>query len=192
MVVLPLVLAWSFAIGSPARADRVTGERGDVVEGHVLSVDEESVVVETTEGRIRLRRSAVQAIEFGEWSQEAPPLRVEIRNVRSDDAVDVYLHDELVIERAREGGEWVDLTDRLKNGNNPIRLRIHNARAGWAYHLNVRINGVPSTLRCGTPLRPDQACRCCGKTGRELGEIDDLPVIWLYVDRELGFAEIVP
>lgn len=176
--------------GGSVRADRVTLEDGRVTDGHVVSVDEDNVIVATASGRIGLERAEVVSIEFGPAAEEPPPLKVEIRNVRSDDAVDVFLYEEPVIERAREGGEWVDLTDKLKDGNNPIRLRIHNARLGWAYHLDVRINGVHTRLQCGEPLRADRGCDCCGFTGRELGEIE-LPVIWLHVDRPLGLAEVL-
>lgn len=181
----------AFALcGGLGWADRVTERDGRVTEGHVISVDESSVIVDTGSSKLRLDRGGVVSIEFGPAAESPPPLKIEIRNVRSDDAVDVWVDDELVIDRAREGGEWIDLTDKLKDGNNAIRLRIHNARSGWAYHLGVRINGSHTRLQCGTPLRADRSCDCCGFTGRELGEID-LPVIWIHVDRALGFAEVL-
>lgn len=172
-----------------ARADTVVLRKGAPVEGAVVSVDAEHVVVDTASGRVRLPRSNVASIEF-----EAPglPLKVELRNVRSDDAVDVFVNGEAVLQEARESGSWIDLTPKLKDGNNALRLRIRNDRGTWAYRLALRINGEIVPLACGTPFRPDDPCRCCGKEGRELGVLDDLPTVWLFVDRGLGKAEVLP
>jgi hypothetical protein len=35
-----------------------------------------------------------------------------------------------VIRDARDDGEWIDFTSRLKEGNAPIGLRIHNDHGG--------------------------------------------------------------
>ncbi len=155
----------------------------------MVAVDAEHVVVDAAGGRVRLPRSNVASIEF---AARDLPLKVELRNLRSDDAVDVFVNGEVVLQEAREGGSWVDLTPRLKDGNNALRLRIRNDRGTWAYRLALRINGEIVPIACGTPFRPDDPCRCCGKEGRELGVLDDLPTVWLFVDRGLGKAEVLP
>ncbi len=173
------------------RADVVTRRDGAQVEGDVVSVDASAVLVKTERGVVRLDRASVASIQFLE-SAAVRPIKVEIRNVKSDDSIDVLLNDEPVLVGGREGGDWIDLTPKLKDGNNALRLRIRNDRGTWAYRLNLRLNGKVTVLSCGTPLRPDDPCRCCGKTGREVGIIDDLPVIWVNVDRALGRAEVLP
>lgn len=173
---------------SAALADTVIRSGGAHIEGHVVSVDEARVIVLRSNGEtVQIPRAEIDSIHF---DQLAPALKVEIRNIRSDDAVDVLLHEEIVMSRAREKGAWIDLTPKLKAGNNALRLRIHNERAGWAYHLDLRINGIVVKLSCGTAYDKNDRCECCGKTGNELGVVD-LPVIWLYVDRERGHAEIL-
>jgi hypothetical protein len=37
--------------------------------------------------------------------------------------------DDAVIRDARDGGEWTDITSRLKEGDTPIGFRIRNGRA---------------------------------------------------------------
>lgn len=135
-----------------------------------------------------LPRDEVASILFG---PKAPRLKVEIRNVRSDDAATVLLDGEPVIVDARGEGAWTDVTDRLKEGNNEIRLRIRNDRGTWAYRIHVRVNGKVSPIACGTPLVRDDPCREGGHTGVETGEIDVGP-FWLNVDRALGRAELLP
>lgn len=174
--------------GQVAASDAIVRRDGSRLEGDVVGVDAAFVTIETDGGVRRVPRSDVATIHFG---SPAPPLRVEIRNVRSDDSLDAFLDDEPVIVGAREGGEWIDLTPKLKTGNNPLRLRIRNDRGTWAYRLSLRINGQTTPLACGTPLRRDDPCTCCGMSGTELGEID-LPPIWLHVDPELGRAEVLP
>ena len=170
-------------------ADRVERADGSAVEGRVTAVDEQTVRVRTDRGEIAVPRREVVSIHF---ATEVHPLKVELRNVRSDDSVEVLLDQETVIREAREGGSWVDLTPKLKEGNNPVRLRVRNARGAWAYHVEFRINGKLVPLSCGKPGPPPEGCRCCGKTGLETGEIDDLPVVWIWVDRALGTAEVIP
>lgn len=185
-VLIPLAIT---ALLAPAvLADRVIRRNGDHIDGRVVSVDAESIVIETDRGRTRLDRAGVTSIEF---EPAELPLKVELRVVQVDEAIDVLVHDEPILERARTSGGWIDISDRLKTGNNPIRLRIHNTRQGWAYRLSIRVNGQARPLECGTPYRLSDACRCCGKQGNERGVIDDLPVIWLWVDRELGTAELI-
>ncbi len=176
-------------LATVASATDVVVRRGGAdVEGHVVSVDESHVVVNTDRGRVRIPRSQVSSITFGGAVRPAPPLKVEIRNERADDALDVLLDDEPIIERARAEGSWIDITDRLKTGNHALRLRIHNDRGGWGYRVGVRINGVVTRVECGEP--PVRPCRCCGKNGTEVGVIDDLPITWIWVDRDLGTAEL--
>lgn len=156
----------------------------------MLSVDERNVIVETSQGSVRVPRSEVESILFGPPEGQPPLLKVEIRNVQSDDAVDVFLDGERIIDHVQEGGAWIDVTDRLNTGNHALRLRIHNQRSIWAYRLAIRINGVVTRLECGMPRQ--KPCACCGKTGSETGVIEDLPLTWIYVDREIGTAEVLP
>lgn len=181
-------------LSSPSMADTLALRDGERIEGRLRSVNENEVVMRTAQGDRRIPRTEVASIVFSprDAPPPAPPLKVEIRNVRSDDAIDVLLDDTVVLHDAREGGDWIDLTPRLKEGNNPLRLRIRNDHATWAYRVSLRINGRVSTLACGTPHRTDGPCTCCGKTGREIGIVDDIPVVWLYVDRAKGLAEVVP
>ena len=169
-------------------ADTVVHSDGSHTEGQVVSVTEDQVLLRTAGETLAIPRAEVASIHF---ERPRPPLKVEIRNIRSDDAVDVLLAGEIVMSRAREKGAWIDLTPKLKDGNNSLRLRIHNARGGWAYHLDLRINGVVTKLSCGKPYDRNNPCECCGKSGDEIGVVDDLPLIWVHVDREQGHAEIL-
>src|SRR5262245_41102223 len=125
------------AVTATASADTVVRRDGSRVEGVVASLDGVEFVVETPSGKVRIPRGDVMSISFASLK----PLKVEVRNVKSDDAVDVLVDGEPVIRDARDGGEWIDITSRLKEGNTPIGLRIHNERGGWAYHVNFRLNG---------------------------------------------------
>ena len=174
--------AWAFS-----RADTVVRRSGVRIEGNVVSVDSETVVIETRTGPLTLARTEVASISFG----GPKPLKVEIKNVQSDDAVDVSVDGDDVIRSATTGGEWVDITAKLKDGNNALRLRIHNARGVWAYRLILRVNGQSTPIECGTPQAYGKGCALFGKSGNELGDIDDLPEIWLRVDRSAGRAEIL-
>ena len=189
---LLLAVCVAVLVASPAlRADTLVRRDGTREEGTLVSVDPSKVVIRTGRGEISVPRSDVASVTFGS-SPSAPPFKVEVRHVRSDDALDLWLDDRAVIREAREGGSWIDLTPWLKDGNNPLRLRIRNDRGTWAYRFLLRIDGEVQTFSCGTPLRSDDPCTCCGKTGRETGVIDDLPVIWIHVDRALGRAEVIP
>lgn len=171
-----------------SRADEVVRRDGVKIRGTVVSVDADSVTVRTSSGPRTLARADVASILFG----AIHPLRVEIRNVSSDDALDVLLDGEPLIADARVGGEWIDITGKLKDGNNALALRIHNDRGPWAYRFDIRINGRVFPVGCGTPRASGPGCRCCGKSGNEIGVIDDLPPVWINVDRAQGRAEILP
>jgi hypothetical protein len=186
---ITLVAAGTMAAAvSGTSADTIVRRDGTRFEGTVATVDAAFVVLQTPSGTLRIARGEVLSIAF----ETVLPMKVEIRNVKSDDALDVLVDGDLVIRDARDGGEWVDITSRLKDGNTPIRLRIHNDRGAWAYRIHVRLNGQVVPLACGTPQATGQGCTCCGKTGTEHGTIDDLPEIWIHVDRAQGRAEILP
>ncbi|MBD3866801.1 MAG: hypothetical protein IFK94_01645 [Acidobacteria bacterium] len=186
-LILPLV--W-FGFAGVAGADTVVKQDGTELEGELLSVNDAWVVLRTGGNNIRLAREAVAAIRFG-GEAPAPPLKVELRNIRSSDAIDVLLEEKVVIRDARVGGVWVDLTPELKSGNNRLEFRIRNEHAGWGYHLQLRVNGEVETIGCGEPPGFKDPCRCCGKLGNEKGLIDDLPALWIYVDRTEGTAELM-
>lgn len=172
------------------RADTVVRRDGTEMGGDVISLDRDKLVLLVGDKRVSVAREEVAVIRLSR-DKPPPPLRVEIRNIASDDSVDVLLDDRPVILEARTGGEWVNLTPKLKDGNNPIRLRIHNRRGNWAYKIGVRINGESTVLSCGKAFDLSRPCTCCGKTGMETG-VFDLPIIWLHVDRAAGRAEILP
>ncbi len=167
-------------------ADVVVRRDGSTLSGRVVSVTADAVLLEAEGTSLRIPRRDVAEIRF----EETKPVRVEIRNLRSDDALDVLLEDEIVMRESREGGEWIDLTPRLKEGNNALTFRIHNARGTWAYRVALRLNGDTTILACGTPLRGDAPCREHGHTGLETGRID-LPPLWIHVDRGLGRVEVL-
>lgn len=160
---------------------------GSTIEGRVVSVDADAVVVESGDSRSRVARADVAEIRFGPI---VPVLRVEIRNIESDDSVDVFLEDEAVLREGRRGGEWIDLTRKLKDGNNAVRFQIRNDRGTWAYRVALRLNGETTVLACGTPQRIDDPCREFGHRGNETGRID-LPPFWIHVDRATGAAEVL-
>jgi hypothetical protein len=184
-----ILMVW-FGAGGIAVADTVVKLGGQELEGELLSVNESWVVIRVGGNNIRLSRAAVAAIRFGHEPSD-PPLKVELRNVKSSDAIDVLLEEQVVIRDGRSGGVWVDLTPELKSGNNRLRFRIRNEHAGWGYHLQLRINGDVETIGCGEPPAFKDPCRCCGKLGNEKGIIDDLPPVWIYVDKEAGTAELI-
>jgi hypothetical protein len=182
-----LALVSVAAAAAAARADVVVRHDGSSIEGRVVSVDAEAVVVESGGSQSRLAREEVAEIRFG---PVAPILRVEMRNIESDDSLDVFLEDEAVLREGRRGGEWIDLTPKLKDGNNAMRFQIRNDRGTWAYRLALRLNGETTILACGTPHRVDDPCREFGHRGNEIGRID-LPPFWIHVDRRAGRAEVL-
>jgi hypothetical protein len=137
---------------------------------------------------VSLDRAEVATIS----SSGPKPLRVEIKNERSDDAVDVELDGGRVTHGASEGGEWIDITGKLKDGNHDLRLRIRNDRGEWAYRPSLRISGRVIPLECGAPRVAGRVRTRRGKTGWETGVIDDLPTAWLFVDGASGRAEVLP
>ena len=188
---VPLILALLLpGVAGVVSADTVLKQDGRELEGDLLSVNDAWVVLRIDGNNVRVPRAEVAAIRF-ERKESRPALKVEIRNVRSSDSIDVLLEDEVVIRDAGVGGLWVDLTPRLKSGNNRLGFRIRNEHAGWGYHLQLRINGDLESIGCGTPPGYRDPCRCCGKLGNEKGVIDDLPPMWIYVDTEKGAAELI-
>ncbi len=183
LLLLVLILAPSVW----AEGDRVVRRDGTVVTGKVIRFDGEEVLVDSDGRRITMPRSEVASIEFAK--PDAPPLDVKIRSAHADDSVEIYLEDALILRGGRSVGGWVDLGPKLKDGNNGLRLRIHNKRGVWGYDLTIRINGKLQTIRCGNPSNSQEGCSCCGYSGREVGAID-LDPIWIYVDRELGVVEV--
>lgn len=173
---------------SASDADTVTRRDGSRLEGRVVTVDAEAVVLQTDAGAQRIPRADVLAISF---EAPAPPLKVEIRNVRADDAADLLVEGEAVVTDARDGGSWIDITSRLKEGNNRLGLRMRNTHGTWAFRFHLRINGTIVPVACGTPAKVDDPCTAYGHTGIETGTIEVGP-IWLHVDRALGRAELLP
>jgi RNase P/RNase MRP subunit p29 len=182
-VAAALCLVWS-----AVPADTVVRRDGGRLEGRVVSVDENSVVLTSDSGTSTIPRSEVATISFS----GPKPLSVAIENVRTDDAVDVFLEGDEVVHAATDGGAWIEFAPELKEGDNGMRLRIHNDRGVWAYRLLLRNGDQTVSLECGTPQAMGRGCTCCGKTGAETGVIDDLPTIGLHGDRALGRAEVLP
>jgi hypothetical protein len=179
---LALAAAISAAAGTVIRRD------GSRLEGHVVSLDEAAVIVETGTGTVRLKRADVASIAFQEV---APPMRIENRDVRTDDAVDVFADNESAIAGARGSGEWPGIPAKLKEGNAPPRLRIRNDRGTWAYRPVLPIDGKATQIMRGAALARTRPGSCCGMTGTEAGS-SDLPATWINVDPGLGRAEVLP
>jgi len=171
---------------APTLADTVVRRDGVRLEGRVVAVDADWVVLDDGGGTRRVDRGEVVSILFAS-RDSPPPVRVEVRIVRADDAVDVILDGDTVLREARASTSWTDLTGRLKEGNQSLRLRIRNDRGPWSYRVHVRINGEIHALECGDAKRP---CDCCDATGYEIGWIEDVPPVWIHVDRGLGRVEI--
>src|SRR5262245_11425854 len=70
-------------LAAPAVADRIERRDGGVLVGRVVSMDLERIRVRTERGELVLARSEIVSIRF---PSEVPPRKVELRNVRSDDA----------------------------------------------------------------------------------------------------------
>ena len=156
------------------------------------SLDHEQLHFRDTSGRrVRIDRAQVQIIRLTPTAADDPYLKVELRPVSANDSMDVSLNGEFLWEDVRGSKAWLDITDQIKTGNNELRLRIHNDRASWSYHLSLRVNGVVTSLRCGEPLR-SIPCRCCGMNGDETGVLNDLPSFWLHADRAQGTVELLP
>jgi hypothetical protein len=186
-VAVLLIAAWL----APVAADTVVLRNGDQLEGTVVLVDDRQVTVRGEGGNRNVPREQVQAIHFS-GAAPLPPLKIELRSLGADDSIEVLLEDEVVFSAGHEQGGWTDLTPALKDGNNELRLRIHNERGTWAYRLSLRINGRATQLACGTPRKLDKPCTCCGMKGWERGVIEGLEPIWLFVDRKAGTAEVLP
>lgn len=184
-----VALLFSLLGAGVVAADVVVRRDGSRIEGRVLSVDLDVLVLETEDGRYRVDREQISEVRF---ARTAPSVRVEIRNVESDDALDAFLEGEWVLREGRRGGEWIDLTSKLKDGNNALRFRIHNSRGSWAYRVALRLNGEVKILSCGTPHRTDDPCRDFGHSGIESGTIEDIPTVWIHVDRDAGRVEVLP
>lgn len=185
-----LVLVVTALAVTPSLSDTVVRTNGKRVEGRVVSVDATSVVVQVRGNRVRLERGEVESIHF--QSAQAPaPLKIEMRVAAVRDEMEVRLGERTLVRGTRSGGSWIDITPHLADGNNALSLRIRNGRGNWAYRLSVRINGEVVSVGCGDP-ELDERCDCCGLSGREIGLIEDLPELWIHVDRETGRAEVLP
>jgi hypothetical protein len=181
---LPALLAF-FPLS--AAADEVVLRDGERLEGEVLSLDDEKLVIRLPGGERRhVGRERVERILL-KPAAEVPPIRVEVKNLGSDDALDVWLNDDQVIAASRISRDWIDLTDLLRDGSNEIRATVHNKRGSWSYRWALRVQGKATTFECGIPNRA--GCTEEGQSGDETGEIE-LRSIWVYLDRDEGRVEI--
>lgn len=170
-----------------AVADEVVLRDGETMQGEVISLDDETLLIRLAGGERRfVGRERVDRIILSPPA-EVPPIRVEVKNLGSDDALDLWLNDEKVLEGSRVSREWIDLTDRLREGSNEIRVVVFNERESWAYRWALRLQGRATTFECGIPARA--GCTEEGHTGTEKGEIE-LPSVWVFVDRDEGRVEI--
>ena len=171
----------------PATADEVVLRDGKRMEGKVLSLDEEILELRLPGGeRERVSRERVERIILTP-ERETPSIRVEVKNIGSDDALDLWVNDERVIEGSRVSREWVDVTELLRDGSNELRAVVVNERGSWAYRWGVRVQGKATTFECGVPVRA--GCTEHGHEGNETGAIE-LPSVWLFVDRDEGRVDI--
>jgi hypothetical protein len=185
-LLVPLILL----VPATAHGDTVVLRDDTRLEGIVLALDEESIRLRTASGEVlQLPRERVARIVF---DQPSPPLKVEVRCPMGDDEFDLLLNGDPVMENvALTASPWVDVSDRLQNGNNEFRPRIRNFRSTWAYRWQMRINGRVSVFSCGQPRLKGKGCSCCGLEGNERGTIEGLDPVWLHVDRALGTAEVL-
>ncbi len=188
-----LFLSLLLILGAFSHADVVTLHDGTRIEGVVLSFQNDILRIRTIEGEIReLGKKLIERIEFEGVEEKFPvkKLKVELKNIATDDYLDIFVNSQKVIKRERESGEWKDVTSLLKDGANDVRVHVHNDRDFWSYKWAVRINGRVFIQQCGEPNRPLGHCQRFGLTGKELGVIENIPALWLYVDFRQGTCEI--
>jgi hypothetical protein len=171
----------------PAAADEVVLRDGERLEGEVLSLDAETLRIRLPGGeRRQVGRERVERILLNE-AAEAPPIRVEVKNLGSDDSLGLWVNDEEVLAGSRISREWTDVTDLLRDGSNEVRATVRNERGSWSYRWAIRVQGKATTFECGIPNRA--GCTEEGHSGSETGEIE-LRSVWVYVDRDEGRVEI--
>jgi len=171
-------------------ADTLVLLDGTEMTGEVLDLSAEVLHLRDTRGNlVTVNRSKIARILF---VTPPPKLKVDLRCAAADDELDLLLNGDPVQERVGAlGSGWLDVTDRLQQGNNQIQVRVRNERASWGYRWELRINGKVSVFSCGQPGTKGKGCTCCGMTGNETGEIGPLEPLWLHVNRAAGAAEVV-
>ncbi len=180
--------------GAFSLADVITLNDGTRIEGVVLSFQNDTLKMRTIKGEVlEFEKGLIEKIEFegGEKKISGKKLKVELRNIVTDDYLDIFVNSQKVITRARKSGDWKDVTSLLKEGANDVRVHVHNDRDFWSYKWAVKINGRVFIQQCGEPNRPLGHCQRFGLTGKEIGVIESIPPLWLYVDFRQGKCEIV-
>jgi hypothetical protein len=182
-----LAITLPLLAGIAVSADEVVLRSGESLQGEVLSLDEETLLIRLVDGeREFVSRERVDRIILAPPA-EVPPISVEVKNLGSDDALDLWVNDEKVLEGSRVSREWIDVTERLRDGSNEFRVVVLNERETWAYRWALRLQGKATTFECGIPARA--GCTEEGREGDERGEIE-LPSVWVFVDRDEGRVEI--
>jgi hypothetical protein len=170
-----------------AAADEVLLRDGERLEGEVVSLDDETLLIRLTGGERRfVGRERVDRIILTP-PEDVPPIRVEVKNLGTDDALDLWVNDEKVLEGSKISREWIDVTGMLRDGSNEFRAEVLNERQSWAYRWALRLQGKATTFECGIPSRA--GCTEDGREGNETGRIE-LPSVWVFVDRDEGRVEI--
>lgn len=181
---LVLVLCASLAL--PALADRIILVDGSVIEGHLVSVDENRAVIRLDDGsEERVPRGELAGIEFEERKQ--PEIRVRIRVRVADDLVRLYLDGAEIADPARTQTEWIELGPLLAEGANLIEAEVENQAGTWAYQWMLDAGEQKETFACG--VRGKVGCRRDDMLGTELGTFP-AGRVWLYLDRASGEIEL--
>ncbi len=186
LAAIPLLLL-ALATLAAASTDRVFLRDGSELEGTVVSLDRELLVLDLPrEGRRKIPRREVAKIEFGE--EEAPPLDARVRVLAADDELHLYLDGRELAAPAELEAEWFDLAPHLADGANELTAEVVNVSGPWAYRWVLRVGGRKYTFACG--LAGKTGCRRGeGATGREKGTFF-AGRAWLYVHRSDGSIDV--
>lgn len=186
-----LVFFAALAVQAPRLlADTVYLKDGTSLEGRVVRYESEALTL-ALEGGVekKIPRSALLRIEFATEPAVVSLQRVELKVFDADDAIEIDVNGSTVLPMTATS-DWIPIQGRLEKGNNELRFRVRNDRAGWAYVWALRIGGRITYYRCCEPRRTNAGCREGGHKGVETGVIDDLGSVWLHCDETTGICEI--
>jgi len=123
-----LVLVLSLSLLLPLYGDKVYLNDGRVIKGKIVEETEDEVVVEGKYGRVRLERSEIDRIEYGDEEEEEPAEKRKVKDepkVKAEgleELIESYLKgDEGALERLREFGD---------DGVVAVKLALKKAKGG--------------------------------------------------------------
>ena len=171
-------------------ADTVYLKDGTSLEGRLVRYESDALTLALANGVERkLPRAALVRIEFTAEPASASLQTVEVKVFDADDALEIDVNGVTVVPMTKTS-DWIPLQGHLAKGNNELKFRVRNDRAGWAYVWGLRIGGRITYYRCGEPRRMNAGCREGGHKGVETGIIEDLASVWLHCDEATGICEI--